>query len=124
MKKLLYLVPVLALLCGCAGTKLPSEDLEVLTKYASEIAVLKSNLPTNSSEKYDAVKKLMRHVDFSFTREVQTLDKIFNARDARVDRPGAIDHMIMFYFQKGNRSVRLCFYRYGDIVNKVEIIEK
>ncbi len=108
---------------GCSTPKLPSEDIEVPVLYADAIAVLKSNLPANSREKYEAAKYLLDKVDFSFTREVQTLDKIFNPRDAFVDRPKSAEQMIMFYFQYKNKSVRFCFYRYIDVVTKVEIIE-
>lgn len=114
------------LLCvaGCSTAKLASEDIDVLRIYGPEIAVLHSSLPPNSREKYNAAKTLVDNIDFSYTRNVQTLDAIFSSRDARVDAQNAADQMLMFYYQYDAHSIRFCFYRYGDIITKVEIIEK
>ncbi len=121
---LLVAAALLSLIAGCTTTKIPSEDIDVLKIYRPEIAVLHSSLPPNSKEKYEAAKVLADNVDFSFTRSVQTLDEIFSAVDARVDVPNAADQMLMFYYQYRDHSIRFCFYRYGDTITKVEIIEK
>ena len=115
---------LLFVIAGCTTTKIPSEDIEVLKIYRPEIAILHSSLPSNSKEKYEAAKTLADNIDFSYTRSVQTLDEIFSATDARVDVPNATDQMLMFYYQYRDRSIRFCFYRFGDVITKVEIIEK
>jgi hypothetical protein len=128
-KHLLHLLALFSLLfaAGCTTPdveKLPSEDIEVLTRFKNEIAVLHSDLPPNSAEKYRAAKTLAANVDFSFTRQVSTLDQLFSSVDARVDKPRSINHMITFYYQHGDRSIRFVFYRYNNYVTSSEIIEK
>lgn len=112
------------LLAGCRTAKLSSEDVEVPELYRKEIAILHSDAPPNSEAKYLAAKRLNEKLDFYFTRDVATLDKIFSSADARVDVQNATDQMIMFYYQYKDRSIRFCFYRFGDDISKVEIIEK
>ncbi len=113
------------LFAGCASTqKIASEDIEVPKLFRAEIAVLHSNLPPNSKEKYMAAKTLHQNIDFTLTRDVSTLDTIFSAVDARTDMRNAADQMLMFYYQYENKSIRFCFYRFGDYITKVEIIEK
>ncbi|MGE4564107.1 MAG: hypothetical protein AB7F32_04495 [Victivallaceae bacterium] len=112
------------LLAGCRTAKLSSEDVEVPELYRKEIAILHSDAPPNSEAKYLAAKRLNDNLDFYFTRDVSTLDKIFSSADARVDVQNATDQMIMFYYQYKDRSIRFCFYRFGDDITKVEIFEK
>ncbi len=112
------------LLTGCRSVKMSSEDIEVPELYRKEIAILHSDAPPNSEAKYKAAKRLNEKLDFYFTRDVSTLDKIFSSADARVDVQNATDQMIMFYYQYKDRSIRLCFYRFGDDITKVEIFEK
>ena len=110
---------------GCAAERLPSEDLEVLTVCKPEIDVLHSRAyPSNSKEKYLAARSLLRKVDFSYTRRVETLDAIFSSLDARVDRPDAIEQELNFYYQYQDRSIRFVFRRYKNNVTKFEVIEK
>ena len=67
----------LAVLAGCATKRLPSEDLEVPILYPEEIAILKNpNIPSNSEEKYNAIKRLIKKVDFTFTREAKTINDL------------------------------------------------
>ena len=131
MKYRLTLVITTAALCcltlsGCitGSAKIPSEDLDVLKLYRQEIAVLHSELPPNSEGKYRAAKKLLDNVDFTYTRSVETLDDIFSSRDARVDAPSAANQMIMFYYQYKDQSVRFVFYRYNNMITRVETYEK
>lgn len=112
------------LLAGCRTAKMSSEDVEVPELYRKEIAILHSDAPPNSEAKYLAAKRLNDNLDFYFTRDVATLDKIFSSADARVDVQHATDQMIMFYYQYKDRSIRFCFYRFGDDISKVEIFEK
>ena len=110
---------------GCVTEKLPVEDILVLERYKNEIATLKSpKIPPNSKEKYEAARTLLDNVDFSFIRSVQTLDDIFSSVDAKVDRPNSMSQTLIFYYQYQNKSIRFLFFRYGDVVTRVEIIEE
>ncbi len=127
-KRLLYtaLLPLLLLFAGCSTPRpLPSEDIEVPKLYANLISVLKDpNLPSNSREKYEAARELIRKVDFTFTRETKTLNDLFYHGDAIIDAPQAKDRMIAFNYQYGDHFVRLSFYTYQEFVFRVEIVEK
>ena len=116
---------VVMVIGGCvAKQKMPSEDLEVLTLYKDEIAILHSQLPTNSEAKYNAAKRLHDNVDFTYTRTVQTLDEIFSSVDAKVDNPNSNNQMLVFYYQYGDRSIRFIFHRYQNFVDRVEVVER
>ena len=115
----------LLFIAGCATAKLPVEDILVLEKYKNEIAILKSpSIPPNSKEKYPAAKTLLKNVDFTYIRSVQTLDEIFSSVDAKVDRPNSYSQTLIFYYQYQDKSIRFLFFRYGDVVTRVEIIEE
>ena len=116
---------LLGLLCGCASDKLPSEDIEVLTKYDDIIRVLKSpTLPPNSQEKYEAAKALIEHVDLYYTRETGTVNKLFYYRDAMIDAPGSDNPVFTFIYEWKDRSLRIRFFTFRMFVTRVEIIEK
>ncbi|MCQ2379252.1 MAG: hypothetical protein MJ016_08660 [Victivallaceae bacterium] len=125
MKRLFLLLTAAFCLAGCVTEKLPSEDIEVLTKYADIIAVLKDpRLPANSEAKYEAAKELIRHVDMSFTRETKTLDALFYHGDALIDYPDQPDRMITFSYQYGDHYVRMIFRTYHQFILRVDVIEK
>ena len=126
MKRCLWIVAVglLWTVVGCVAEKLPSEDLDVLTVCKPEIEVLQSKAyPANSKEKYLAARSLLRKVDFSYTRRVETLDAIFSSLDARVDKPNSRDQVLNFYYQYQDRSIRFVFHRHDNVVTKFEVIE-
>ena len=113
------------LLCGCATEKLPSEDIEVLTKYADIIKVLRSpTLRPNTREKYEAAKKLIEHVDLYYTRETGTVNKLFYYRDAMIDAPGSDNPVFTFIYEWQDRSLRIRFFTFRMFVTRVEIVEK
>ena len=126
-KSLKFVLPGLLLLffAGCVSPeKLPSEDIEVLEKYSDVIAILRDpKLPANSREKYQAAKKLIQHVDLYYTRETRTVDKLFYHRDAVVDSPISDNPVFTFYYQYGNKFVRIRFFTYMMFVTRVEIKE-
>jgi hypothetical protein len=123
--RILSAVLLLGVLAGCATERLPAEDLDVLTVCRPEIEVLQSpNLPPNSKEKYEAAKSLLKKVDFSYIRRVETLDAIFSSVDALVDNPKSRTQVLSFYYQYRNRSIRFLFSRYNNIVTRFEVIEK
>ena len=130
MKKLLF-APILAAMmlffCGCISTndKLPSEDIEVLDKHRDIIAILRSpRIPPNSEAKYNAAKALIKHVDLYFTRETQTVDKLFYHRDAMVDAPGSDNPVFTFTYMHENKILRIRFFTYKKFITRVEITEK
>ena len=129
MKKLLFaLLPaaMVLLFCGCLTTdKLPSEDIEVLDKYRDIIAILRSpRFPPNSAEKYNAAKELIANVDLYFTRETQTVNKLFYHRDAIVDAPGSDNPVFTFTYRHENKILRIRFFTYKKFITRVEITEK
>ncbi len=112
-------------LAGCATKRLPSEDLEVPELYPEEIAILKNpSISTNSKEKYDAIKRLIAKVDFSFTREAKTIDTLLYHGDGMVDVPDDEKRTITFNYQYGDRYVRLVFALYRTVVLRADVIEK
>ncbi len=111
-------------LSGCATQpdKMLSEDIEILEVFAPEIRVLMDpRLPTNSQEKYLAAKKLAEGVDFSLTRSVETLEKIFLVRDALVTRSVEYGDEIAFYYNYQNHYVRFRFWRTKNVITESEV---
>ena len=86
----LFLTAFVIMLCyGCATKteKLPAGDIDIYVKYKDEIATLHSSkLRADSKRKYEAALTLYKNVDFSFVRELSTLEKIFSARDAHLGK--------------------------------------
>ncbi len=126
MKYGVLLLAVLSLMfSGCATKLMPSEDIEAPRLYASLISVLKDpQLPANSKEKYDAIRALMKKVDFTFTRETKTINDFLSPTDAIIDLPEAVDRRISFNYQYRNNYVRLTFFTYRNFVVRVDITEK
>lgn len=111
---------------GCSTTEmLPAEDLEVHQFYGDLIRVLKDpKIPPNSKEKYEAAKELVSKVDFTLTRELNTVNSIFYHGDALIDTPDAPDRTIIFYYPYDNHYVRLTFYTYTTWVFRVKVDQK
>ena len=110
---------------GCATDKLPSEDIEVLEKYSDIIAVLKSdNFPADSKEKYEAAKKLVRKVDLYYTRELKTVNSLFNYKDMLVDAQNQDNPVFSFNYRYRDHYVRIRFFSHKMFVTRVEITEK
>lgn len=134
MKKFWSGVFALLLLSGCYVSedntpvrdgRLPSEDIEVLTKYVDLIAVLKDPLiPCNSKEKYKAAKKLIEKVDLTFTRETKTVNELFYYGDALYDDVNAEARNITFNYQYGDNYVRIIFHTFRNFVLRVDVLEK
>ena len=117
---------LLVLSAGCATEeKLPAEDLEVPQLCGELIRVLQDpKLPPNSREKYEAAKQIIGKVDFSLTRELNTLNWIFYHGDALIDTPDQPDRTIIFYYPWNGHYVRLTFYTYKTWVLRVKVDEK
>ena len=116
---------ILLLSAGCASDKLPSEDIEALTKYSDIIKVLKSDeFKPDSKEKYDAAKELVQKVDFYFTRELSTVNAFFNYKDMLVDAKNQDNPVFSFNYRYRDHYVRLRFFSHKMFVTRVEITEK
>ena len=126
MKQLFPLLAFLVFfLAGCAAERLPSEDIEAPKLNARLVRILKNpDLRSNSREKYEAMKELMKKVDFSFTRETRTINEFLAPQDAIIDLPEAVDRRITFNYQYRDRYVRLVFFTYRNFVVRVDITEK
>ena len=127
MKKSLCAVfCVLLFAAGCATTeKMPAEDLEVPTKFAPIIKVLRDpSLPPNGPEKFAAARKLNEVVDLTITRETKTLNDIFYHGDAMIDNPASQERNITFNYQQGDHYIRFRFVTYRNFVLRVDIKEK
>ena len=128
MKKitLVLFVFLSVLLAGCVSAKrLPSEDIEAPVLNAKLISVLKDpQLRPNSKEKYEAIRALIRKVDFTFTRETKTINEFLSPQDAIIDLPDVADRRIAFNYQYRDRYVRLTFFTYREFVVRVDILDK
>ncbi len=121
----LLFTAMLLLTSGCATQKLPSEDIEIFTKHRDLISVLKSDrFSADSKEKYEAAKELVKHIDFSFTRELKTVNEIFNYRDMLVDNQRRDNPIYTFNYRYGDRFVRIRFFSHRMFVVRTEITQK
>ena len=112
-------------LAGCATKRLPSEDIEVPKLYPEEIAILKNpSIPPNSKAKYDAIKTLVKHVDFTFTREAKTINDLLYFGDGIADAKDRPDRTITFNYSYEDHYVRLVFSLYYTVVLRADVIEK
>ena len=119
------LLCALFFLTGCVTEKLPSEDIEVLTLHKDIIDVLKSDkYPADSREKYEAARKLIRTIDLYYTRELKTVNALFNYRDMLVDGTNADNPVFSFNYRYGDHYVRIRFFSHKMFVTRVEITEK
>ncbi len=127
MKKFLsaMLCAAAVLIAGCAAERLPAEDLEVPEVCYNEILILRNpDIPPNSKAKYDAIKAMMKKVDFTFVREGKTLNELLYHGDAFVDHPGEHERTVTFYYQHEKHYVRLVFYFYDNFILRVDVEEK
>ena len=125
IKSTLLLLCALFLSAGCVTEKLPSEDIEVFTLHKDIIDVLKSDkYSADSKEKYEAARKLIRTIDLYYTRELKTVNAIFNYRDMLIDGTNADNPVFSFNYRYGDKSVRIRFFSHKMFVTRVEITEK
>lgn len=120
MVKLLLAGLVTLVFAGCATEKIPVEDPIVFTEYAKEIAVLRDPmLKSNSEEKFKAAEFIADNVDFSYTRNVATLDKLFLASEAATN---GVE--IVFQYAYQDRIIQFRFRRYDNIILFAEVVKK
>ena len=115
------------LLSGCSTTheKLPAGDIDIYTKYKDEIATLHDpTLRPDSKRKYEAAITLYRNIDFSFVREISTLEKIFSARDAHLGKAEYEKQAIIYVYRYQDKRVRFVFMRYNKAVIHAECSDK
>ncbi|MPM33621.1 hypothetical protein SDC9_80198 [bioreactor metagenome] len=119
------LLGLCGLIWGCAPQqpkKLLSEDIDVLTVFADDIAILKNaKYPTNSQEKYLAAKHLAESVDFALTRNVATLAKLFRPEDGVVTYTTEYGDEVVFYYNYQDHYVRLRFWFAKKLVTDSEV---
>ncbi len=121
LKKIGMLLFLVIFISGCYKV-LPAEDIDIYEYCKDEIAVLKNpKLRTNSREKYEAALKLSKKVDFSYTRTVDFLNKIFLEKDAKVDNPNATQQLIVLYFPYKDNFISFEFHRLHDNILKTVI---
>jgi hypothetical protein len=110
----------LMLFSGCATSqsdKFPAGDVDVYVKFKNEIATLHSPiLRPNSELKYEAALTLYRNVDFSFVRELSTLEKIFSARDAHIGKETFDKQTIIYLYRYKDKRVRFVFIRFKNAI--------
>lgn len=120
--KLSILLAGLAILLasGCSTMepeKLPAGDIDIYTRYGGEIATLHNDaLRPESKPKYEAALTLYKNVDFSFVRDVATLEKIFGARDAHLGNKSYEQQQIIFLYSYMGKRVRFVFVRYDNAI--------
>lgn len=113
---------LLTLLAAGCRSMLPAEDIKIFEVCKEEIAVLKNpRIPRNSKEKYEAALSISKKIDFSYTRTVKFLGKIFLDSDARVNRQGDGSMVILMYYPYEDNFVSFEFHRYRDHILKTNI---
>ena len=101
---------------------LPAEDIEIFNTCAREIAILKNpRISPRSQEKYEAARSLSKKVDFSYTRTIKFLGKVFLDADARVNNQGNDSMVIIMYYPYKDKFVSFEFHRYRDHILKTNI---
>ena len=124
----LFYFLVTLLFVGCASTqsgKLPAGDIDIPKRYASEIATLhNTSLRANSKPKYEAALTLYKNIDFSFVRDVETLNKLFGATDAHFGKKSYEKQNIIFLYRYKAKSVRFVFTRYNNTIISAECTDK
>lgn len=106
---------------GC-NTMLPAEDIKIFEVCKDEIAVLKNpKIPVNSKEKYKAALSLSKKVDFSYTRTIKFLSKVFNENDAKVNNQGNGSMIIIMYYPYEDNFVSFEFHRFRDHILRTDI---
>jgi hypothetical protein len=67
---------------------------------------------------------LYKNIDFSFVREISTLEKIFSARDAHLGTPEYEKQTIIYVYRYKDKRVRFVFLRYNTAVIHSECSDK
>ena len=104
--------------CFSSAPRTNCEDIRIFELYADEIGTLRNPLlPINSVEKYRAAVELNKKVDFSYARNVRTLDEIFNPRDAIIEY-----ETIKFRYMYRENTIEFKFIRHGNVIISSEVI--
>lgn len=116
------------LISGCATSesdRLPAGDIDIYKKFDNEIATLHNpTLRTDSKLKYEAALTLYKNVDFSFVRELSTLEKIFGASDARLSKQNFEKQTIIYVYRYKDKRVRFVFVKFNNAVIHSECTDK
>jgi len=110
----------LILISGCATSrseKLPAGDIDMFSEFKDEIATLHNTaLTPNSKAKYDAALTLYRNVDFSYVRDLVSLERIFSARDAHLGEKNYEKQNVIFLYRYKDKRVRFVFVRFNNSI--------
>lgn len=114
MKKYVLLTVVmiacgLLLAAGGCKTKLPAGDVDITRNFAPEIATLKDpNISTSSLEKYNAACVIAENVDFSYLRDISSMEAIFGQKDAV---PGTFEgrDYVLYTYKFMSKSIQFRF---------------
>ena len=125
---LLVAAAAIILISGCStsqSAKLPAGDIDIYSKYKNEIATLHNPaLRADSELKYRAALKLYQNVDFSFVRDLRTLEKIFSAHDAHLGKNNYEKQPIIYLYRYKDKRVRFVFVRYNNSIIHSECTDK
>lgn len=118
----LIILSLLTLLTAGCTAMLPAEDIKIFEVCKEEIAILKNpRISRNSKEKYEAALSLSKKVDFSYTRTVKFLGKVFLDADARVNNHGNGSMTIIMYYPYEDHFVSFEFHRFQDHILRTNI---
>ena len=108
---------------SCVSTQmLPAEDIEIFNTCKQEIAILKNpRISARSKEKYEAAKALSKKVDFSYTRTIDFLGKVFADQDARIKQLDNNVYSIVIYYQYQEKYISFEFKRFDNQIISSEI---
>ena len=99
----------LLLAAGGCRTKLPAGDVDINRNFAVEVATLKDpNLSTSSLEKYNAACIIAENVDFSYLRDIESMEAIFGAKDAVSGSFDGKDY-VLYTYKFLNKSIQFRF---------------
>lgn len=118
----LMLITLLTMVTVGCTTPLPAEDIKIFEVCKDEIAVLRNpKIPRNSKEKYEAARSLAKKIDFSYTRTVGFLGKIFLDADARVNRISNEEMVIIMYYPYEEKFISFEFFRFRNHIHRTNI---
>ena len=110
---------------GCASwfsdELMPGSDIEVVSRFKDEIAVLKNRaIKDNSLEKYEAAQTIIDNVDLTQIYEVGQVERIFG-KYHKVGRGLYGGYYVVYRYSYGNQNIEINFWYQGDIVVKSKI---
>lgn len=124
LKILLLLIAAVLFVPGCESIKvkkIPCNDIDVLTRFKHEIAILQADVNSVGQErKFRAARVLYQNVDFTFARDTALLMEIFGLKDVR--RAKVLDNdTLIFQYTWNNQYIRFAFMGINDVITHAEV---